>query len=120
MAVVAVVAPMGIYPPLSPPAIVMMSGSTPQWSTPNILPVRPSPVVTSSAMSTTPYSLHISRSIGQYSAPGTIPSFVTGSAITAATVLGWWNLMSSSTALAQRTAHSDGVRSPLPYRYTFG
>ena len=66
----------------------MMSGSTPQWSTPNILPVLPSPVVTSSAMSTMPYSLHISRSIGQYSGPGTTPSFVTGSAITAATVLG--------------------------------
>ena len=46
--------PMGIYPLVRPLATVMMSGVMPQCSQANILPVRPKPVMTSSAMSKHP------------------------------------------------------------------
>ena len=83
-----------------PLATVMTSGTTPQCSTANILPVRPKPHITSSSTSRTPYLSQISRSIGQYSSPGTTApcGTETGSAITAATVRGSWKRMSSSMA----------------------
>jgi len=56
---VAIVAPMGT-PLAMPLAKVMMSGSTPQCSMPNILPpVRPQPVCTSSQINKPPYFLMI-------------------------------------------------------------
>ena len=61
---------------MTPPPIAlprhMMSGTTPQWSTPNSLPVRPSPVWTSSAMSRVPYSSQALRIRGQKSSGGTM------------------------------------------------
>ena len=44
----------GMTPPPSALPRHMMSGTTFQWSTPNILPVRPRPVCTSSAIRSTP------------------------------------------------------------------
>ena len=49
-------------PPASDFAMVMMSGSTPEFSMPNILPVRAKPVCTSSAMSRIPCWSQILRS----------------------------------------------------------
>ena len=43
-------APSGTYALVSPLAIVMRSGTTPQWSTANHSPVRPKPDITSSAI----------------------------------------------------------------------
>ncbi len=40
---------------------VMTSGTTPSWSTPHILPVRPKPVIISSAMKSAPCSFAIAR-----------------------------------------------------------
>ena len=97
----------------------MTSGTTPQCSMPNHLPVRPNPVATSSAMSSTPYLSQISRIIGQYSSPGTMAprsNTPTGSPMNAATVSGPWNRIRSSTACAHRTAHSDGVLPPSSHR----
>ena len=93
-----------------PLAIVIMSGTTFQCSMPNHLPVRPQPVMTSSAMSSTPWRSQMSRSIGQYSGAGTATPAEkeTGSAITAATVFGPSSRMMSSTAWAQRMLNSDG------------
>jgi hypothetical protein len=42
-----------------------MSGRTPQWSTPNQRPVRPNPVITSSAITSTPLRRHTSTIVGQ-------------------------------------------------------
>ena len=44
-----------------PLAIVMMSGTTFQWSTANHSPVRPKPDITSSAISRMPWRSQISR-----------------------------------------------------------
>ena len=62
----------GMTPPPSALPRHMMSGTVSQWSTPNILPVRPSPVWTSSAISRAPYSSHALRMRGQKSSGGTI------------------------------------------------
>ena len=73
-----------------PFATVITSGVTPQCSDANIFPVLPNPVTTSSAMSTTPYLVHISRNMGQYSSPGTATLIgdAIGSAMTAQTLSG--------------------------------
>ncbi len=66
----------GITPPPRALPRQRMSGTTPQWSTPNILPVRPSPVWTSSAIRSVPYSSQALRIRGQKSSGGTIaPGF---------------------------------------------
>ena len=61
---------------MTPPPIAlprhMMSGTTPQWSTPKSLPVRPSPVWTSSAIRSVPYSSQALRIRGQKSSGGTM------------------------------------------------
>ena len=44
---------------------VMTSGTTPSWSTPQNLPVRPKPVIISSAMKSAPWSFAIARTAGQ-------------------------------------------------------
>ena len=46
-------------------AKVIRSGVTPQWSTANHSPQRPKPAITSSAISTMPYSSQISRTPGE-------------------------------------------------------
>ena len=68
----------------------MMSGSTSKWSIPNHLPVRPKPLITSSAISTMSYLSHSSRSVRQYAGAGTYDPFAVeiGSAIIAAIVSG--------------------------------
>ena len=45
-------------PDAMPFAMQMMSGSIPKWSTANILPVRPKPLCTSSAMNRMPCCRH--------------------------------------------------------------
>ena len=47
-------APTAWYPLVIPFASVMMSGCTPKCSMANIFPVRPNPLITSSAISSTP------------------------------------------------------------------
>ena len=60
----AIIAPIGI-PEAIPLAVRRMSGSTPKCSIAHILPVRPAPDWTSSAMSRIPCRSQISRSRGQ-------------------------------------------------------
>jgi hypothetical protein len=57
--------PSGQYPLDTPLADVIMSGRTPQWSTPNQRPVRPNPVITSSMISSTPWRRSTSVTAGQ-------------------------------------------------------
>ena len=57
--------PNGTYPPVVPFPAVRMSGRMSQWSMPNHLPVRPNPVITSSAISTTSWRRHTSAIAGQ-------------------------------------------------------
>jgi hypothetical protein len=45
-------------------AVVIMSGVTPQWSMPKLRPVRPTPLMTSSAMKSTSCLSQISRMRG--------------------------------------------------------
>ena len=74
--------------PLAMPLpIVMMSGTVPVCSQPNILPVRPKPVIISSAISSAPASWAMSRIAGRNSGGGmTLPAVpCIGSTITAAT-----------------------------------
>ena len=67
---VAMVTPIGM-PLATPLAMVMMSGSTPQCSMPNILPPRrPKPVWTSSLMKMPPYLRTMSTAISKYSLGG--------------------------------------------------
>ena len=54
-------APSGRYDEVSPLAIVIRSGTTPQWSTANQRPVRPNPAITSSATIRIPFRSQISR-----------------------------------------------------------
>ncbi len=79
--------PRGTYAPVTPFAVVRMSGTTPQWSTANHDPVRPHPVITSSAIRRTSWAFVIARILGRYSGTGTRTPFVptTGSTIIAAT-----------------------------------
>ena len=74
--------------------------------------------MTSSDTSRTPYRSQISRTIGQYSSPGTaLPALLaTGSAMNAAIVSGLCARMSSSTCWAQYTAQSDAVVAPDSHR----
>ena len=58
---VPMVAPIGMTPPPSCLASVMMSGATPSWSQANIAPVRPMQVCTSSAIMSAPVRSHASR-----------------------------------------------------------
>ena len=57
--------PNGQYPDVAPLAATRMSGRTPQWSSPNQRPVRPNPVMTSSAISSTPCRRQTSAMAGQ-------------------------------------------------------
>ena len=59
-------------PEAIPLAMTRMSGSTSQWRTANISPVRPKPVWTSSAMSRIPCWRVISRSRGRKPGGGTM------------------------------------------------
>ncbi|CAB4569848.1 unannotated protein [freshwater metagenome] len=75
---------------MSPFATVMMSGSIPNRSEPNIEPKRPNPVTTSSAIIKTSYFFKTFWIAGKYSFGGTItpPAACNGSAMKAATVSG--------------------------------
>ncbi len=81
-------------PPMALPRH-MMSGTTPQWSTPKSLPVRPRPVWTSSAIRSVPYSSQALRMRGQKSSGGTIApaSPWIGSMMTAAMPLPVWSAL---------------------------
>jgi hypothetical protein len=57
--------PSGQYPDDVPLPAVMMSGRRSHWSQPNQAPVRPNPVMTSSAISRTPWRSHTSRTAAQ-------------------------------------------------------
>ncbi len=81
-----------------------MSGVTRQWSTANFLPVRPKPVMTSSAIKSTPCLRQMSATSGQYSSGGTSAPAVEppiGSAMNAATVSGPAATSAFSTSPAQ-------------------
>ena len=64
-----------------------MSGRTPAWSQAERLPVRPHPVITSSAMNSTPYAEHrrrnSARTAGEYMSMPPAPS-TNGSTMSAA------------------------------------
>ncbi len=70
-----------------PLPMVMTSGSAPVWSQPNHLPVRPKPVIISSAMSSAPFSRAIDWTAGRNSGGGmTLPAVpCIGSTMMAAT-----------------------------------
>ena len=51
----------GMYPPESPFALTIMSGSASQCSMPNMRPVRPQPVTISSEMKRMSWASQISR-----------------------------------------------------------
>src|SRR5262245_25989696 len=57
--------PNGRYPLVEPLPAVSTSGRTPQWSIPNHRPVRPNPVITSSAIRSTPWRRQTSATAGQ-------------------------------------------------------
>ena len=57
--------PNGQYPDVAPLAATTMSARAPQWSSPNQRPVRPKPVMTSSATSSTPCRRQTSAMAGQ-------------------------------------------------------
>ncbi|MCY4085907.1 MAG: hypothetical protein OXG37_03225 [Actinomycetia bacterium] len=85
------------------------SGMVSQWSTPKARPVRPNPVSTSSAISSTPYSSQIARKRGKYSsggvaAPSELPTI--GSAMKAATLSGPSRKIARSSSSAQSMPHA--------------
>ena len=112
----AIAAPMGMYPLVSALATVKMSGLTPQCSVANILPVRPKPVMTSSQIMMTPYLSHISRMVGQYSGCGTwMPAAAEiGSPMKAATVDGPSCCMAISKSLAHWRLHPPSALQQRP------
>ena len=57
--------PSGTYPDVTAFAKVTISGVTFQWDSPNQRPVRPKPVMISSAMSSTSWRVQMSRTSGQ-------------------------------------------------------
>jgi hypothetical protein len=86
-----------------------MSGVTPQWSRAKRRPVRPKPVITSSATSSTPWRRQISATFGQYSSGGTTAPAVEpmmGSPTKAAIVSAPSCSITRSSASAQATAQS--------------
>src|SRR6187431_1551117 len=90
----------------------MMSGTTPYGSSADHVPVRPAPVSTSSATSSTSYRSQISRTRRQYSDWGTaapVDEPPTGSAMNAATVSGPARTMASSTASPLHAGQYGGV-----------
>ena len=95
-------------------ATAIRSGSTPKCSIANILPVRPMPDCTSSAISTMPCSSATSRSPRTHSAGGTTkpPSPCTGSKMIAATDSGatWVVNMPRSTSSAVAAGSADSSR----------
>src|SRR6478735_1311219 len=74
-------------PPPNALPIVTTSGLTPECSTPQRFPVRPRPVIISSAISTAPSSSASARAVGRNSLGGTMLPAVpcSGSTMTAAT-----------------------------------
>ena len=107
----AMAAPIGRYPLVRAFATVMMSGLMSQCSTANILPVRPNPLITSSAMRITPYLSQISRTVGQYSGWGmcTPEAAETGSPMKAATESGPSSRIACSRSLAYCMSQSPGM-----------
>ena len=75
----------------------MTSGTTPSWSTPHIRPVRPKPVIISSAMKSAPVSFAISRIAERNPGGGmTFPAVpCIGSTMIAATAPPVWFLITS-------------------------
>ena len=75
---------------------------------PNHFPVRPKPLITSSAISRMPCRSQMSRSVRQYSGAGTQQPLEVeiGSAMIAAMVSGRSTLIRSSIERAQKTSHS--------------
>ena len=96
----------------------MRSGLTPQWREPETSPVRPNPVMTSSAMSRMPWRSQISRTPGMKDGCGgmTPPAPMTGSMMNAATVAGTCISISASSAARQSAASRSGSSSPKGLR----
>ena len=68
----------------------------------------------------TPYRSQMSRTVGQYSSPGTLLPPAAGSPITAATVSGLCSRIRPSIAFAHSIAHSDASLPPSSHRYGSG
>ncbi len=97
-----------------PFATDMRSGTTPSCSTANHRPVRPKPVMTSSAISRTSSSSQIARTARSQPSGGMMkpPEDRIGSRITAETVSGPSRRMASRNAAARRSTSSASVPSP--------
>ena len=90
---------------------VITSGTTPSWSTPQNFPVRPKPVIISSAMKSAPSSLAIARTAGRKPGGGmTLPAVpCIGSTMMAAMSPPDWFLMTSRDFSAQAMPQSGYV-----------
>ena len=94
-------------------ALVIRSGRMSNRSDANQWPVRPNPVITSSAHSRMPYSSHSARTPWKYPAGGmnAPPEFCTGSMITIATVSGpAWTIVASRSS-SRNAVNSSSVSS---------
>ena len=87
---------------------VMTSGTTPSWSTPQNFPVRPNPVIISSAMKRAPFSFAIARTAGRNPGGGmTLPAVpCIGSTMIAATCRPVWFRITSRVFSAQAMPQS--------------
>ena len=92
----------------------MMSGTMPSCSTANQRPVRPKPVMTSSAIISTSRSSQILRTALSQPMGGMMkpPELTTGSMITAETVSGPSLTMASRSSPARRSTRASSV--PVP------
>src|SRR2546425_5837054 len=90
-----------------PLATVMRSGTTPSCSTPNQRPVRPKPVMTSSAIISTSSSSQIARTARSHPSGGMMnpPDESTGSMMTAETV------SAPSLTIARSEEHTSELQS---------
>ena len=99
-------------PPPMPLPQVITSGTTPSWSTPQNFPVRPKPVIISSAMKRAPWSFAIARTAGRKPGGGmTLPAVpCIGSTMTAATSPADWFRMTLRVSSAQAMPQSGYSR----------
>src|SRR5207245_972774 len=97
-----------------PLATVMRSGTMPSCSTPTQRPVRPQPVMTSSAIISTSSSSQIARTARSQPSGGMMnpPDESTGSMITAETVSAPSSTIASLSSLARRCTSCSSVPAP--------
>jgi hypothetical protein len=103
-------------------AQLIMSGLNPNVVVPHVLPVRPKPQITSSAISRTSYFFRTAWIFSKYVAGGgrTPPAPMIGSTIMAATVSGPSLRMRCSNEAAKRLANASSVSPGYANRYQCG